>query len=80
MYVARDFSEVVNRVGAGKEVEVVRNGMPVMQLRPPRGGFTISASRWPELIATAPPVDADFARDMEAARRENGPPSVVWPS
>lgn len=78
--VARNFSEVVNRVGAGEEVEVVRNGVPVMQLRPPRGGLTVSASRWRELMATAPPVDADFAGDVEAARCEIGPPSAAWPS
>lgn len=78
--VARNFSEIVNRVGAGEEVEVVRNGVPVMQLRPPRRGLIISAARWRELMATAPSVDAGFAGDVEASRREIGPPSAAWPS
>jgi prevent-host-death family protein len=34
--VARKFSQVVNRVGAGEEVEVVRNGVPIVQMRPAR--------------------------------------------
>ncbi len=78
--VAREFSAVLNRVGAGEEVEVVRNGVPVAQLRPVRGERTMSASRWRELMASAPAVDEDFEQDVLDARRGIGPPSGAWPS
>jgi prevent-host-death family protein len=78
--VAREFSSVVNRVGAGEEVEVVRNGVPVVQMRPARSGRAVSAPRWRELMDSAPPVDEDFERDVEAARERIGPPSSAWPS
>jgi prevent-host-death family protein len=78
--VAREFSSVLNRVGAGEEVEVVRNGVPVVQMRPAQSARTVSASRWRELMASAPPVDEDFGRDVLDARRSIGPPSGAWPS
>jgi prevent-host-death family protein len=78
--VAREFSGIVSRVGAGEEVEVTRNGVPVIQMRPARAGQTVSASRWQELMDTAPPVDDDFERDVESSRKEVGPPSGAWPS
>jgi antitoxin (DNA-binding transcriptional repressor) of toxin-antitoxin stability system len=78
--VAREFSSVLNRVGAGEEIEVLRNGVPVVQMRPARSGQTLSASRWRELMASAPPVDEDFERDVLNARRDIGPPSGAWPS
>lgn len=77
--VARSFSAVITRVGAGELVEVVRNGVAVAEMRPATS-HTVSAGRWRELIATAPPVDAGFAADLEAARAELGPPSGAWPS
>ena len=78
--VARKFSSILSRVGGGEEVEIVRNGVPVVQMRPVRGARTVSASRWRELMASAPPVDEDFERDVEAGRRGIGPPSGAWPS
>lgn len=78
--VAREFSGIVSRVGAGEEVEVTRNGVPVVQMRPARTGQTISAARWRELMDTAPPVDDGFERDLESARTSIGPPSGAWPS
>jgi prevent-host-death family protein len=78
--VAREFSTVVNRVDAGEEIEVVRNGVPVVEMRPASAGRLVSASRWRELMASAPSPDEDFARDVEAARMEIGPPSGAWPS
>ena len=79
--VAREFSTVVNRVGAGEEIEVVRNGVPVVEMkRRATLGRALSAARWRELMASAPSPDEDFARDVEAARRSIGPPSGVWPS
>jgi prevent-host-death family protein len=78
--VAREFSAVVNRIGAGEEIEVVRNGVPVIEMRPPTPGRLISAARWDELMQSIPSPDDDFAQDVEAARREIGPPPDSWPS
>lgn len=78
--VAREFSAVVNRIGTGEEIEVVRNGVPVVEMRPVSAGRFLSASRWRELMASAPSPDEDFARDIEDARKEIGPPSGAWPS
>lgn len=78
--VARKFSQVISKVGAGEEVEVVRNGVPIVQMRPAQGREVISASRWRELMDSAPAVDEDFENDVEAGRQAIGPPSVAWPS
>lgn len=78
--VAREFSAVVNRVGAGEEIEVVRNGVPIVEMRPASAARLVSAARWEELMASAPSPDEDFARDVEAARESIGPPSGAWPS
>jgi antitoxin (DNA-binding transcriptional repressor) of toxin-antitoxin stability system len=78
--VAREFSAVVNRIGAGEEIEVVRNGVPVVQMRPAGSTRQVSAARWRELMETAPSVDEDFSRDVEAGREAIGPPSGAWPS
>jgi antitoxin (DNA-binding transcriptional repressor) of toxin-antitoxin stability system len=78
--VARSFSSIVSRVGAGEEIEVVRNGVPVVEMRPAAAGRTASAERWREMLASAPAVDEDFAHDVAAARKDIGPPSGVWPS
>jgi antitoxin (DNA-binding transcriptional repressor) of toxin-antitoxin stability system len=78
--VAREFSAVINRVDAGEEIEVIRNGVPVVEMRPASAGRLISASRWNELMDSAPPPDHDFARDMEEARKSIGPPRGAWPS
>jgi antitoxin (DNA-binding transcriptional repressor) of toxin-antitoxin stability system len=78
--VARKFSQVLSRVGAGEEVDVVRNGVPIAQMRPVRGRQVVSASRWRELMESAPAVDEDFECDVEAGREAIGPPSAAWPS
>jgi antitoxin (DNA-binding transcriptional repressor) of toxin-antitoxin stability system len=78
--VAREFSAVVNRIGAGEEIEIVRNGVPVVEMRPSTRGRLISAARWDELMRSIPSPDDDFARDVEAARKEIGPPPDSWPS
>ncbi|MDP9133863.1 MAG: hypothetical protein M3N56_03435 [Actinomycetota bacterium] len=78
--VARSFSAIVNRVGAGEEIEVVRNGVPVVEMRPATAGRAVSADRWRELMASSPPVDAEFVRDVSVARDDFGPPSGAWPS
>jgi prevent-host-death family protein len=78
--VARKFSQVISRVGSGEEVEVVRNGVPVVLMRPARGGQIVSAARWRELMDSAPAVDEDFEHDVEASRDAIGPPDAAWPS
>jgi antitoxin (DNA-binding transcriptional repressor) of toxin-antitoxin stability system len=78
--VARSFSRVVSRVGAGEEVEIVRNGVPIAELRPVQAPRGISADRWDELMDSLPPVDDDFAHDVERGRETFGPPSGAWPS
>jgi len=78
--VAREFSAVVNRVGAGEEIDVVRNGVPVVQMRPPSLGHLVSAAKWRELMDSAPMPDEDFAVDVEAGREAIGPPGGAWPS
>lgn len=78
--VARRFSEVISRVGDGEEIEVVRNGVPVAQLGPARRSQVVSAAHWRELMDSAPAVDEDFERDVEAGRATIGPPDSAWPS
>ena len=78
--VARKFSQVVSRVSAGEEIEVVRNGVPIVQMQPVKGRQIVSAVRWRELMDSAPAVDGDFESDVEAGRETIGPPSAAWPS
>ncbi|MBA2566361.1 MAG: type II toxin-antitoxin system prevent-host-death family antitoxin [Thermoleophilaceae bacterium] len=76
---ARSFSDVLNRVAAGDEVEVTRSGAPVAVIAPPKARL-VSAERFRELMAAAPRPDEDFADDMRAARASAGPPGEPWPS
>ena len=78
--VARNFSSVVNRVGAGEEIEIVRNGAPVAELRPPKKARGISGSAWQRFVEGLPPIDEEFARDVELARESLGPPVSKWPA
>jgi prevent-host-death family protein len=78
--VARSFSRVINRVSAGEEIEIVRNGAPIAELRPAGARPTVTADQWRELIAALPPVDAEFARDVDEGRSAFGPPTGAWPS
>jgi antitoxin (DNA-binding transcriptional repressor) of toxin-antitoxin stability system len=70
---------VLNRVAAGEEVEVTRSGAPVAIIAPPKTQL-VSAERFRELLATAPPLDDAFASDVRAARAEVEPPTDPWPS
>ena len=76
---ARSFSELLNRVAAGEEVEITRGGTPVAVIGPPKARM-LSAERFRELLASAPPVDREFADDVRALRKEIGPPEGAWPS
>jgi prevent-host-death family protein len=77
--VARRFSDVLNRVAAGEEVEIVRNGAPVAVLSPPRARL-LPASRLRTLLASLPPADDAFADDLREIRSEVGPPEDPWAS
>ena len=77
--VARSFSAVMNRVGAGEEIEIVRNGVAVAELRP-AAPAAVAAERWRALMASAPNHDDAFAEDVAKARAALGPPSGAWPS
>lgn len=78
---ARAFSDVLNRVAAGEEIEVTRNGATVAVIGPPRDARLVSPERLREIMASAPPVDEDFVRDLEEIRRASGPhPGDPWES
>lgn len=76
---ARSFSDVLNRVARGEEVEVTRSGAPIAVIVPPKAQL-ISAESFRELIASAPLTDEDFAGDVTALRRSVGTPDEPWPS
>jgi prevent-host-death family protein len=76
---ARSFSDVLNRVAAGEEIEVTRSGAPVAVIAPPKAQL-LSADRFRELLANAPPVDEDFAHDARALRDTVRAPEPRWPS
>jgi antitoxin (DNA-binding transcriptional repressor) of toxin-antitoxin stability system len=78
--VSRNFSSVIDRVDSGEEIEIVRNGRPIAELRRPSRPRGISAAAFRTLIESLPPLDEDFARDVEDARRGLGPPVGAWPS
>ena len=78
--VSRKFSAALNRVLAGEEIEIVRNGATFARLTPPARARLLSRERFRELIESLPPVDDDFVRDLEDIRREVGPPASPWPS
>jgi prevent-host-death family protein len=78
--VARNFSAVVNRVLAGEEIEVIRNGTPVVELHPPSKPRRLEGAAWRRFVENLPAVDEDFAREMEDARRKLGSPKPAWPS
>lgn len=76
---ARNFSDVLNRVAAGEELEIVRNDAPVALIGPPQARF-LSAERLRELLTGFAP-DEDFAEDLRTIRKEAGPPPTdPWPS
>lgn len=76
---ARRFSELLNRVANGEEIEVTRSGAAVAVISPPKSRL-ISADRFRELIATGPTPDAGFVGDIRAAREAVGLPEDAWQS
>jgi prevent-host-death family protein len=77
--VARNFSDVLNRVAAGEEIEVIRSGAPVARVSQPRARY-VSAERFRELIASAPRPDDAFEDDLREIRKSVGPPADPWDS
>jgi prevent-host-death family protein len=77
--VARRFSEILNRVAAGEEIEVTRAGASVAVIAPPKVRL-LGAARFRELLDAAPLVDPEFADEIRVIRSEVGPPESPWPS
>ncbi len=63
---ARNFSDVLNRVASGEEIEITRSGATVAVISPPRVRF-VSAARFRAHFADGPRVDARFAGDVREA-------------
>lgn len=78
--VSRNFSSVLNRVASGEEIEIVRNGSPIAELRGPSRPRGISGPAFGALMESLPALDEDFAGEVEEARRSLGPPSIRWQS
>jgi antitoxin (DNA-binding transcriptional repressor) of toxin-antitoxin stability system len=78
--VARNFSSVMNRVDAGEEITIVRNGRPIAELRRPSAPRGISGTAWSQLVESLSMLDEDFARDVEESRQLLGPPVSKWPA
>jgi prevent-host-death family protein len=76
---ARGFSDVLNRVAAGEEVEVTRAGAPVAVITPAKVHL-LSAERFRELMASAPRPDEEFAAELRTLRRTIAAPEQPWPS
>ena len=70
---SRSFSELLNRVAAGEEIEVTRAGVTIAVIKP--APFrALSAARFRELMRSAPPIDDAFVGDVAAIRKESGAP------
>jgi prevent-host-death family protein len=77
--IARNFSAILNRVAAGEEIEITRNGTTIALIGPPRTRL-LSPERLRELLVSAPPVDDRFAVDLHDIRLLVGPAENPWPS
>jgi prevent-host-death family protein len=76
---ARNFSDVLNRVAAGEEIEVTRNGLVIAAIsRPPVA--LMSPERFDALMASLPEPDERFAADLREIRASVGPPRDPWQS
>jgi antitoxin (DNA-binding transcriptional repressor) of toxin-antitoxin stability system len=77
--VSRHFSNVINRVDSGEEIEIVRHGRAIAELRPPSQPVGISGTALRELMDGLPPLDEDFASEVELERARLGAESGAWP-
>jgi prevent-host-death family protein len=69
---SRSFSDLLNRVAAGEEIEITRAGATVAVIGPPAPKRFISPKELADLLGSFD-FDEDFAKDIEAIRREVGP-------
>ncbi len=81
---ARNFADLINRAFyRGESATLLRNGTPVARVTPPapptRSAHEL-ARRWETLPHLTPEEAADFATDLEAARRELPSPADPWES
>jgi antitoxin (DNA-binding transcriptional repressor) of toxin-antitoxin stability system len=76
--VSRNFSAVINRVDAGEEIEIIRNGAPIAELRRPSRPRRLEGEEWRAFVESLPAVDESFARDVREARDQLGPPQDKW--
>jgi prevent-host-death family protein len=76
---ARNFSAILNRVAGGEEIEITRNATTIAVIGPPKTRL-ISPERLRELLASAPPVDDEFAEELREIRSRIGPAESSWPS
>jgi prevent-host-death family protein len=76
---ARRFSELLNRVAAGEEIEITRAGAAVAVIAPLKGRL-VSAEHFREILADAPGVDDDFVTDLATIRESVEPPESSWQS
>jgi prevent-host-death family protein len=76
---SRSFSDLLNRVAAGEEIEITRAGAPVALIGPPRPRTFLPADEFRSLIASLD-LDDDFARDLEAIRTEPDDQRDPWES
>jgi antitoxin (DNA-binding transcriptional repressor) of toxin-antitoxin stability system len=77
--VSRHFSSVINRVDSGEEIEIVRNGRAIAELRRPSQPVGTSGAALRALMDSLPPLDADFAREVERERELLGAETGEWP-
>ncbi|HTB69959.1 MAG TPA: type II toxin-antitoxin system prevent-host-death family antitoxin [Solirubrobacteraceae bacterium] len=77
--VSRQFSTVINRVDSGEEIEIVRNGKAVAEMRRPSRPTGISGEALRDLVDGLPPLDAEFACDVERERARLGIEPGSWP-
>jgi antitoxin (DNA-binding transcriptional repressor) of toxin-antitoxin stability system len=77
--VSRHFSNVINRVDSGEEIEIVRNGRAIAELRRPSQPVGTSGAALRALIDGLPPLDADFAGEVERERKLLGAETGEWP-
>lgn len=61
------YGDVLRRVTAGEEVDIVRDGVPVATVVPPRTRRPTSLARLREVFADAEPIDQEqFFADLES--------------
>lgn len=60
------YGDVLRRVAAGEEVDIVRDGVPVATVVPPRTRRSTTLARLREVFAGAEPIDREqFFADLD---------------